>query len=706
MRPQLDQEPQNPWSAASWSRVEVSWRITLRQPFLEDPATAKLTGATAANTTPNPILELPTLARSIAQKSTPTPPKSSTRGLSPRTASALPLTGAAAMAELKRRNKVQSNGVQDSRQTSPNPAVQAMHSLMGAGGMSRPTDAPAADKLSEPMRRAAEKITVPTASANQNGSEQVSPVSLGSFGTAESTATGSAMTATANDHNQQFVAEPAQMADGASYPENNGHLAVQEQDGNKAFSYPGPPSDQQDGGPSRGMSLPGYGQGSPKSPASTSKRHKCPYCSTDFTRHHNLKSHLLTHSQEKPYVCQTCQARFRRLHDLKRHTKLHTGERPHKCDKCGRQFARGDALARHNKGPGGCAGRRSSFGGEDDYGDGEGMEGVEYEGDDQDDGQSARRISEPNRKRQQLETPQDPNREVYRQHSSTYPPAPTRNMQGQGSMGPPQVIHPGSSSTATSPHEMSGHSPAPGSYYGPGQVFAEPGMMTSSPKPLSPGGQPHHDQHRLSVEGSGMIGRNRSTSLTTQFQQAHFGRGSIPSGTRSPPPPTTQFGGGANQQTQQQHNIQLPPLSASSQTPAQQPQRTTVMQPAMTTGPLLPNMHLPSQLGGQGQSAVSYPGNPQNQAQASQPGSHSSHGRSSGSSIRDMMAGGAGGGMGEGDLWAYVRQLEGRFSRMQDEYELRISNLREEVATLRGQVQGGVGGGGSYSSEMGGGRGY
>ncbi|KAF7514087.1 hypothetical protein GJ744_004412 [Endocarpon pusillum] len=130
----------------------------------------------------------------------------------------------------------------------------------------------------------------------------------------------------------------------------------------------------------RGMSLPGSESQNPERSSST-KKHRCPYCATEFTRHYNLKSHLLTHSHEKPYICQTCQSRFRRLHDLKRHTKLHTGERPHICPKCGRKFARGDALARHNKGPGSCAGRRGStgsFGGEDDYeGGNEGsMEGL------------------------------------------------------------------------------------------------------------------------------------------------------------------------------------------------------------------------------------------------------------------------------------------------------------------------------------------
>lgn len=91
------------------------------------------------------------------------------------------------------------------------------------------------------------------------------------------------------------------------------------------------------------------------SPASSNSKFECPYCSQTFTRHHNLKSHLLIHSEEKKFVCETCSSKFRRVHDLKRHLKLHTGERPYLCEKCGRRFARGDALIRHTKGSGTCS---------------------------------------------------------------------------------------------------------------------------------------------------------------------------------------------------------------------------------------------------------------------------------------------------------------------------------------------------------------
>ncbi|KAK3109862.1 hypothetical protein LTR53_016442, partial [Teratosphaeriaceae sp. CCFEE 6253] len=593
----------------------------------------------------NPNLLRPNSQRTPVTGASISPRSSLKSAFSPRSSPA-PLTGQAAMSDVKRRKQQQ--GSEAARQTSPNPAVEAMQSLMGGGGMSRQSDAPAPNKLSEPLRRVAEKITIPE--ITQGDSLQVSPVSIGSFGTIgtiESIGASAAMTATSigGQPSPQFVAEPAEMAAGSSYP-RNGHLTIANDDGNKAFSYPGPPPQQQgqESLSSRGMSYPGI-QGSPKSPTSN-KRHKCPYCATDFTRHHNLKSHLLTHSQEKPYVCQTCQSRFRRLHDLKRHTKLHTGERPHTCDKCNRRFARGDALARHNKGPGGCAGRRSSFGegdAEEFEGATEGMNGVEYTGGDEDEeadaSQGARRLSEPSRKRTHLETPQDANREIYRQHSSTYPPIQGGRPHGSSvsSMGPPAVIHPGSS-TATSPREISGHlSPAAGgsvgpSYYPsfpPGQLFQQQGAppMTESPKPLSPG-QPS-DQHRLSVDVGSMGGRNRSPSLTTQFQQQHFGRGSARG---TPPQPLPQGLPGPPV---------LPPL------PTSQPPGRSGLSGSLTSAGLGPSSLHHQQLPGSSHHSGGH---------GSNPSSLSSHGRSSGSSMRDALGGGVGGGGGhdaQGDIWGY-----------------------------------------------------
>ncbi|ORX49435.1 hypothetical protein DM01DRAFT_1409422 [Hesseltinella vesiculosa] len=91
----------------------------------------------------------------------------------------------------------------------------------------------------------------------------------------------------------------------------------------------------------------------PEEPASSRgtlvRPYACPECEQSFSRPHNLKSHLATHSNIRPFQCTTCSQYFRRLHDLKRHEKLHTGEKPYVCDYCSRGFSRLDALNRHRR---------------------------------------------------------------------------------------------------------------------------------------------------------------------------------------------------------------------------------------------------------------------------------------------------------------------------------------------------------------------
>jgi hypothetical protein len=305
-----------------------------------------------------------------------------------------------------------------------------------------------------------------------------------------------------------------------------------------ALSYPGSmlaPSEPPK--PTRGLSLPMPGQTlAPRSPSQ--KKYKCPYCSTEFTRHHNLKSHLLTHSHEKPYVCQTCNLRFRRLHDLKRHMKLHTGERPHVCPKCDRKFARGDALARHTKGQGGCAGRRASmsgYAGEEDMEDSQtgeagdnAMDGIMYNGSRANETdmteEERRRYSLPTIRAQHVSGSQD----NYTQRTpSTYPPAgprPVSQVQATGGLYPPNTDRGGGSpnsanshslpNSSTSPHSPSGNMPFSS---GGNSIFSHGGGIIESPRPLSPGAMA---AHQLGQDPS--LASQRSPSINTQYQQQQF----------------------------------------------------------------------------------------------------------------------------------------------------------------------------------------
>ena len=579
----------------------------------------------------------------------------SPRGLSPRLSPA-PLTGAAALADERRHRE------HNSRQTSPNPAVTILQSLQG-NGQSHPSDTPQPQAQMAPHKEKDAKlpIIIPELTGVTGDNMQTSPVSLSSFGDGEGTSAPatSSVEASAGSMGHAGQHEGAHQRT-QHQPHHHQHQLIApnpgDNPGNRAFTFPGPMPPEDPRAPARQMSLPGYGQNNPKSPST--KRHKCPYCSTDFTRHHNLKSHLLTHSQEKPYECPTCQARFRRLHDLKRHTKLHTGERPHTCFKCGRRFARGDALARHNKGQGGCAGRRSSFGIDEDMGDGkgdDGMDGVVYtgepdgEGDDDDDG---RRISEPARKRQNTG---NSTQGSYHQHSSTYPPiAANRGSSSQNNLRPyypAQASQPTNISPKLAPSSIS-------SLHNANQpsAFAQ-GGMTESPKPISPSQQDHY---RL---GTHEVSHPRSPNMSQQMHLQNYARGA---GAARGTPPTLQ-----------------PPNTSS--------------------GPHLPSlaglagMAKPGLQSSKGPSMLQHQQMPAPGA-VSQPGSMSSHG-GSGSSMREVLASGnpvQQDTQGQGDIWAYVRSIEQRFSRMQDEYELRISRMQDEIFQLKGQISNNP----SYSSDM------
>ena len=107
-----------------------------------------------------------------------------------------------------------------------------------------------------------------------------------------------------------------------------------------------------------GQSTPGDSSagGGPKRVQKHPATFQCTLCPKRFTRAYNLRSHLRTHTDERPFVCTVCGKAFARQHDRKRHEGLHSGEKKFVCKGdlqaggqwgCGRRFARADALGRH-----------------------------------------------------------------------------------------------------------------------------------------------------------------------------------------------------------------------------------------------------------------------------------------------------------------------------------------------------------------------
>lgn len=73
----------------------------------------------------------------------------------------------------------------------------------------------------------------------------------------------------------------------------------------------------------------------------------CHFCSRSFSNKFRLKSHLRTHTNERPYKCLDCKMTFRQPNALRCHRRIHSGEKPYECQFCQKSFTQKTTMKTH-----------------------------------------------------------------------------------------------------------------------------------------------------------------------------------------------------------------------------------------------------------------------------------------------------------------------------------------------------------------------
>jgi KRAB domain-containing zinc finger protein len=75
--------------------------------------------------------------------------------------------------------------------------------------------------------------------------------------------------------------------------------------------------------------------------------HACPDCAYTTSVKTNFKSHLRTHTGEKPYACNKCGKCFSQQSHLSVHVRIHSDDKEFACDQCSYRTSRKDHLKLH-----------------------------------------------------------------------------------------------------------------------------------------------------------------------------------------------------------------------------------------------------------------------------------------------------------------------------------------------------------------------
>ena len=76
-------------------------------------------------------------------------------------------------------------------------------------------------------------------------------------------------------------------------------------------------------------------------------KHECTICGKKWRTMSEFKSHVATHSDERPFICEICGQAYKHKAALDIHVGMHNGINPFSCTFCNKAFTQKGALQRH-----------------------------------------------------------------------------------------------------------------------------------------------------------------------------------------------------------------------------------------------------------------------------------------------------------------------------------------------------------------------